>query len=250
MTLPTRSTNMSFIKLTTQNGVPASKVYETLCGQTVDLVFTAHPTQAFRQSLLRKYAAVRRMLDDLHTKRLSAYEKVEMCERIRAQVQAAWRTDEIRRQKPTPQDEMRHGLSYVTSTIMNQVPVFHRRVDTALANIGQPRLPLHHSLFAFGSWMGGDRDGNPNVTSDTTRDVVILARLEAVNAYFTSVEALMFDLSMWRASPELKAYATKLASRHAGEGAARVAEERKVFGVVVVVFFCVVVFSFLFGLVW
>ena len=74
--------------------------------------------------------------------------------------------------------------------------------------------------------MGGDRDGNPNVTADTTRDVVVLARLEAVNAYFNTVEALMFDLSMWRCSPELKAYAVKLASRQAGD-AARVAEERK-----------------------
>ena len=49
-------------------------------------------------------------------------------------------------------------------------------VDTALANIGQPRLPLDHALFEFGSWMGGDRDGNPNVTAATTRDVCILAR--------------------------------------------------------------------------
>jgi hypothetical protein len=51
-----------------------------------------------------------------------------------------------------------------------------RSVDTALANIGQPRLPLEHALFEFGSWMGGDRDGNPNVTAQTTRDVCILAR--------------------------------------------------------------------------
>jgi phosphoenolpyruvate carboxylase len=51
-----------------------------------------------------------------------------------------------------------------------------RRIDTALANIGQPRLPLHHRLFDFGSWMGGDRDGNPNVIAETTRDVVVLAR--------------------------------------------------------------------------
>jgi phosphoenolpyruvate carboxylase len=51
-----------------------------------------------------------------------------------------------------------------------------RRIDTALANIGQPRLPLNHRLFSFGSWMGGDRDGNPNVVAETTRDVVVLAR--------------------------------------------------------------------------
>lgn len=59
LTLPTRSTNMSFIKLTSQNDISPQKVFETLCHQTVELVFTAHPTQAFRQSLLKKYAKVR-----------------------------------------------------------------------------------------------------------------------------------------------------------------------------------------------
>ncbi|WIA14756.1 hypothetical protein OEZ85_003241 [Tetradesmus obliquus] len=227
LTLPTRSTNMSFIKLTNQNGVPAQKIYETLCSQTVELVFTAHPTQAFRQSLLKKYARVRGYLDELHNKRMSPYEKIELLEAIRAQVQAAWRTDEIRRQKPTPQDEMRHGLSYFQQTIMDMVPTFYRRVDTALANIGLPRLPLNHRLFEFGSWMGGDRDGNPNVTAGTTRDVVVLARLEAVNAYFQAVETLMFDLSIWRCSPELKALARRLAARAVAADPGRVAEERK-----------------------
>jgi hypothetical protein len=74
------------------------------------------------------------------------------------------------------QDEMRHGLSYFQQTIMDMVPIFYRRVDTALANIGLPRMPLNHRLFEFGSWMGGDRDGNPNVLAGTTRDVVVLAR--------------------------------------------------------------------------
>ena len=59
-------------------------------------------------------------------------------------------------------------------------------------------------LFRFGSWMGGDRDGNPNVTSQTTRDVCLIARLEAANAYFHVVESLMFDLSVWRCSPDFK----------------------------------------------
>eukprot|EP00879_Flechtneria_rotunda_P019395 GHRR01020372.1.p1 GENE.GHRR01020372.1~~GHRR01020372.1.p1 ORF type:complete len:416 (+),score=77.29 GHRR01020372.1:187-1434(+) len=227
VTLPTRSTNKSFINLTTQNGIAPEMVYKTLCSQTVELVFTAHPTQAFRQSLLKKYAKVRHYLDELHNKRMSPYEKIELLEAIRAQVQAAWRTDEIRRQKPTPQDEMRHGVSYFQQTIMDMVPIFYRRVDTALANIGQPRTPLTHRLFEFGSWMGGDRDGNPNVTATTTRDVVILARLEAVNAYFQAVETLMFDLSMWRCSPELKALATRLAARAIAADPNRIADERK-----------------------
>jgi len=112
-------------------------------------------------------------MDRLHNARMSPYERLECLEDIKAQVQGAWRTDEIRRQKPTPQAEMRQGLSYFHETIAPALPLFYRRIDTALAQIGQPRLPLDRSLFRFGSWMGGDRDGNPFVTADTTRDVVI-----------------------------------------------------------------------------
>ena len=99
---------------------------------------------------------------------------------------------------------MRQGLSYFHETIFSSLPVFQRRIDTALKNIGQPMLPLEHNLFRFGSWMGGDRDGNPFVTPETTREVVITARLSAVNLYFQQVEQLMFDLSTWRCNAELQ----------------------------------------------
>jgi phosphoenolpyruvate carboxylase len=76
------------------------------------------------------------------------------------QIQAAFRTDEIRRAQPTPQDEMRYGMSYIHETIWKGVPKFLRRVDTALKNIGiDERLPYNVPLIQFCSWMGGDRDG-------------------------------------------------------------------------------------------
>lgn len=153
----------------------------------MSLVFTAHPTQALRQSLLKKYGAIRKAMDALHSKRMSPYERLECLEDIKGHVQGAWRTDEIRRQKPTPQAEMRQGLSYFHETIVPALPIFYRRIDTALAQIGMPRLPLDATLFAFGSWMGGDRDGNPYVTPATTRDVVVGARLAAVNMLFSQV---------------------------------------------------------------
>jgi hypothetical protein len=77
------------------------------------------------------------------------------------QIQAAFRTDEIRRSQPTPQDEMRAGMSYFHETIWNGLPKFLRRVDTALKAIGvKERLPHNVPLIQFSSWMGGDRDGN------------------------------------------------------------------------------------------
>lgn len=77
------------------------------------------------------------------------------------QIQAAFRTDEIRRSQPAPQDEMRAGMSYFHETIWNGLPKFLRRVDTALKGIGvKERLPHDVPLIQFSSWMGGDRDGN------------------------------------------------------------------------------------------
>jgi phosphoenolpyruvate carboxylase len=224
----TRSTNKSLQRLVKVNGVKPEDIYAALCSQNVDLVFTAHPTQAMRQSLLKKYAKIRAAMDQLHNTRMSHYERLECLEEIRSQIQAAWRTDEIRRRKPTPQDESRQGLTYFHETIYSGLPVFLRRVDTALANIGQPRLPLDAAPFTFGSWMGGDRDGNPFVTPDTTRDVVIGARLSAATLLMEQVERLMFELSVWRASPELEARAAEVLARtHAREGEGSFVETRK-----------------------
>jgi phosphoenolpyruvate carboxylase len=81
------------------------------------------------------------------------------------QIQACFRTDEIRRAQPTPQDEMRYGMSYFHETIWKGVPKFLRRVDTALKNIGiDERFPYNAPLIKFSSWMGGDRDGKSSFT--------------------------------------------------------------------------------------
>jgi phosphoenolpyruvate carboxylase len=111
------------------------------------------------------------------------------------QIQAAFRTDEIRRSPPTPQDEMRAGMSYFHETIWNGLPLFLRRVDSALKSIGiDERLPYNVPLIQFSSWMGGDRDGNPRVTPEVTRDVCLLARLMTANLYFAQIEDLMFEV--------------------------------------------------------
>lgn len=223
----TRSTNKSLQRLVSKKGIKPDEIYAALCKQTVDLVFTAHPTQATRQSMLKKYGAIRHAMDRLHNTRLSNYERLECLDEIRSQIQGAWRTDEIRRRKPSPQDESRQGLTYFHETIYAGLPVFLRRIDTALKNIGQPMLPLDAKLFSFGAWMGGDRDGNPFVTPDTTRDVVIGARLSAVTLIAEQVEKLMFELSMWRASPELKERARRGQATHAASTEGEFLETKK-----------------------
>ncbi|KAK6785405.1 hypothetical protein RDI58_018860 [Solanum bulbocastanum] len=181
------------------------EVFDALKNQTVDLVFTAHPTQATRRSLLQKHARIRNCLAQLYAKDITPDDKEELDEALQREIQAAFRTDEIRRTPPTPQDEMRAGMSYFHETIWNGVPRFLRRVDTALKNIGiNERVPYNAPLIQFSSWMGGDRDGNPRVTPEVTRDVCLLARMMAANLYYSQIDDLMFELSMWRCNDELR----------------------------------------------
>ncbi|KAF7035836.1 hypothetical protein CFC21_046627 [Triticum aestivum] len=192
-------------------GKTPQEVFDALRSQTIDLVFTAHPTQSIRRSLLEKHASIRTCLTQLCVEGVSENEKQEIDEALQREILAAFRTDEIRRTPPTPQDEMRAGMSYFHDTIWNGVPKFLRRVDTALKNIGiDERLPYDVPLIQFSSWMGGDRDGNPRVTPEVTRDVCLLARMMAANMYFSKMGSLMFELSMWRCNDELRARADEL----------------------------------------
>ncbi|GJM98232.1 hypothetical protein PR202_ga15221 [Eleusine coracana subsp. coracana] len=181
-------------RLVSELGKTREEVFDALKNQTVDLVLTAHPTQSIRRSLLQKHARIRNCLTQLYAKDITADDKQELDEALQREIQAAFRTDEIRRTQPTPQDEMRAGMSYFHETIWKGVPKFLRRVDTALKNIGiNERLPYNAPLIQFSSWMGGDRDGNPRVTPEVTRDVCLLARMMAANLYFSQIEDLMFE---------------------------------------------------------
>jgi phosphoenolpyruvate carboxylase len=171
------------------------EVFEALKSQTIDLVFTAHPTQSVRRSLLQKHTRIRDLLTQYCAKDISYDEKQELDQALQREIRAAFRTDEIRRTPPAPQDEMRAGMSYFHETIWKGVPKFLRRVDTALKNIGiDERMPYSAPLIQFSSWMGGDRDGNPRVTPEVTRDVCLLTRMIAANLYYSQIEDLMFEV--------------------------------------------------------
>ncbi|KAG0629447.1 hypothetical protein M758_1G104300 [Ceratodon purpureus] len=195
----------TFRRLVNQLGKSPADIFEALKNQTVDLVLTAHPTQSVRRALLQKHTRVRNILTQLHQKDITSDEKQELHEALEREIHAAWRTDEIRRAPPTPQDEMRAGMSYFQETIWNGLPTFLRRLDTALKAIGvEERFPYDLPLIQFSSWMGGDRDGNPRVTPEVTREVCLLARTIATDLYFARIEDLMFEMSMWRCSEELR----------------------------------------------
>uniref|UniRef100_A0A2P2ILM3 phosphoenolpyruvate carboxylase n=1 Tax=Rhizophora mucronata TaxID=61149 RepID=A0A2P2ILM3_RHIMU len=186
-----------------QSGVSTDELYETVCNQEVEIVLTAHPTQINRRTLQYKHVRIAHLLEYNGRLDLTQEDKDMLLEDLVREITSIWQTDELRRQKPTPVDEARAGLSIVEQSLWKAVPHYLRRVSNALKkHTGKP-LPLTCTPIKFGSWMGGDRDGNPNVTAKVTRDVSLLSRWMAIDLYIREVDSLRFELSMNCCSNEL-----------------------------------------------
>jgi phosphoenolpyruvate carboxylase len=115
----------------------------------------------------------------------------------------AWHTDEIRHQRPTPQDEAKWGFAVIEQSLWQALPRTLAALDDALEARGLSPLDLHAAPIHFAIWMGGDRDGNPNVTAPVTREVLMLARWMAADLLLRDVEQLLAGLSMQACTPAL-----------------------------------------------
>ena len=185
--------------------IAAEDLYETLCKLRIDLVLTAHPTEVSRRTLLRKYNAIAALLEYRDRGDLIPEEREEARVALKREITAAWHTDEIRQRRPTPIDEARWGIAVVENTLWDVIPHYARRLDRMLRrHTGKP-LPLELTPIRFGSWMGGDRDGNPRVTARVTREVCLLGRWQAAKLYEQEVEALIGELSLQAADADLRA---------------------------------------------
>jgi phosphoenolpyruvate carboxylase len=130
-------------------------------------------------------------------------EKAEFLVGIQREIVSCWSSNTVRRIKPTPEDEARNSFMIIENTLWTTLPAFMRTVNGALDSIGQPALPPETALISFGSWIGGDRDGNPFVTSHTTSEVIKISRWRASELIYKEVDHLLFELSMTHASEEL-----------------------------------------------
>lgn len=171
----------------------------------IELVLTAHPTEVSRRTLIRKYDAIADLLEDLDRGGLTPVERGQAMAALRRHVMAAWATDEIRAQRPTPVDEAKWGFTVIEQSLWHAVPAYLRDFDAALRASTGRGLPVERSPLRFASWMGGDRDGNPNVTHAVTREVILLARWMAADLFWRDVDALRATLSMQACSPALRA---------------------------------------------
>ncbi|KAK7343885.1 hypothetical protein VNO77_12985 [Canavalia gladiata] len=193
-----------------QGGVSPDELYNTVSKQEVEIVLTAHPTQINRRTLQYKHIRIAHLLDYNDRPDLSLEDREMVIEDLVREITSIWQTDELRRQKPTPVDEARSGLNIVEQSLWKAVPHYLRRVSNALKkHTGKP-LPLTCTPIKFGSWMGGDRDGNPNVTAKVTKDVSLLSRWMAIDLYIREVDSLRFELSMNQCSDTLSRLAHEI----------------------------------------
>ncbi|MBB2495686.1 phosphoenolpyruvate carboxylase [Aquipseudomonas ullengensis] len=170
----------------------------------IELVLTAHPTEVARRTLIQKYDAIAAQLAALDHTDLSTAERGRIQAQLRQLIAEAWHTEEIRRSRPSPVDEAKWGFAVIEHSLWQAVPNFLRRADQALQDATGLRLPLEAAPIRFASWMGGDRDGNPNVTAQVSREVLLLARWMASDLYLRDVDRLAAELSMQQASDELR----------------------------------------------
>jgi phosphoenolpyruvate carboxylase len=186
--------------------VPAATVQTLLDKLQIELVFTAHPTEAKRRTMLNK---LQRLSHRLHDPQALIEDQVTGVANPRAlerEITSLWLTDRSRSARPEVTDEVRTGLWYFDTTLWQTVPLLQDELERALAET-YPGVRAPTRWIRFGSWMGGDRDGNPNVTPRVTAETLMLHRRLALDKFQESLRELSRQLSVSsrldNVSPEL-----------------------------------------------
>jgi phosphoenolpyruvate carboxylase len=138
-------------------------------------VLTAHPTEARRRAVVESLTRIGDLLERAEDARLGEPERAELDRRLREEVAILWRTSQLRRQRPTVLDEVRTAMAVFDATLFRLAPMLYRELDRALSGpdsgLARPRF---RAFLQWGSWVGGDRDGNPSVTSDVTAEAMAI----------------------------------------------------------------------------
>jgi phosphoenolpyruvate carboxylase len=170
-------------------GVTLAELQAQLAGLCVEPVFTAHPTEAVRRALLLKEkTVVERLIADIDRTRTPPERRADDA-RIRQSLTTAWQTNEAPLQRPSVADEVEHVGFYLGSVLYRVLPVFYETFSEAVEAAYGERIALP-PLLRFGSWVGGDMDGNPNVGAASVRDALAAQRALALDCYLADLRAL------------------------------------------------------------
>ncbi|MCB1923975.1 MAG: phosphoenolpyruvate carboxylase [Gammaproteobacteria bacterium] len=158
-------------------------------------VFTAHPTESKRRSIMLQMRRIFETIDALDAPPTSIDYKEANIRRLRTNIQTLWKTDEVRPSRPDVRHEIRMGMHHFKGALFDAIPVVYRRLEGAIQRAYHDHPHFHGvdlpAMIRFGSWIGGDRDGNPNVTASTTREAILTQQQTILQAYADRVAALV-----------------------------------------------------------
>lgn len=178
-----------------QMGVSSYELERLMERLHIELVFTAHPTQAKRRTMLSKLRRIGKALGDLEVHDILPVERERIIAQITAEVTLSWLTNRSRTTKPSVTDEVRTGLYYLDVTLWDVLPQIYEAMAAALGR-HYPEVNMPERFVSFGSWIGGDRDGNPYVTADVTAETLRLHRGLAVEKFRQQAKLLDRSLSI------------------------------------------------------
>ena len=167
----------------------------------IDLVLTAHPTEITRRTLIHKHGEIHDCLNEVESG-LASEERIQS--RLADLIAQIWHTEEFLEQRPTPIDEARWSFAVIENSLWDAVPEFLRDLDAIAEKFELDLPPRTKPVVRLSSWIGGDRDGNPNVTAKVTRRAMIISRWQAADLISRDLEAIYEELSVTRASEALR----------------------------------------------
>ena len=226
-----KGTFAAVLQKSAAEGIAGEQIRELLQSIRIRPVITAHPTEAKRVTVLERHRRIYLRLFDLESPRWTQREREDLVGSLRDEIELLWLTGELKLEKPSVAQEVAWGLYFFNENLFDVVPQLLAKVHSALERSYPDEnfeVPL---LFQFGSWIGGDRDGNPYVTSEVTRQTLWSNRLACLNRYRQRLSDLIRNLSIAEhALPLAPAFlqavserladlpdAAALASRNAGE---------------------------------
>lgn len=199
-----RSIEALFKRLQGQN-LAQEDIIKTVEKLLIELVLTAHPTEVTRRSLVHKNVEINKCLSQLEHSDLTEKERKAIERRLLQLIAEAWHTNEIRTKRPTPFEEAKWGFAVIENSLWQAVPEFLRQFNESAVKYLGISLPVELAPVQFSSWMGGDRDGNPFVTANVTRQVLQLARWKAADLFLKDIQLLVDELSMQQCTEAFRA---------------------------------------------
>jgi phosphoenolpyruvate carboxylase len=214
-----RGTFAQVISSAVASKIPASEVRSLLEILRVRPVITAHPTEAKRVTVLEKHRRIYRRLVDLESPRWTPRERQALVDGLQNEIELLWNTGELRLAKPTVPQEVFWGLHFFNETLFEAVPDLLDKLERTLAHAYPGEQFQVPPFFQFGSWVGGDRDGNPFVTNDVTRSTLLENRLTGLRRYRARLGDLVRALSITeRAMPVSESFRSALERELAASG--------------------------------